>query len=967
MGAEANGEGDDADEAMALAVDDTGNSYIAGPSYGAAGGLDYALAKYDAAGGQAWEARYNGPGNDLDACYAIAVDAARNVYVTGQSYTSDSTRDYATIRYNAAGDTVWVRNYNGPGSGIDVATAIALDGSGNVYVTGKSPGIGAGDDYATVKYDPAGTEQWVRRYNGSGNGDDAACAIALDGSGNVCVTGRSPGIGTGDDYATVMYDPAGVEQWVRRYDGPGSGDDAASTIALDGSGNVCVTGRSPGIGTGNDYATVKYDPAGVEQWARRCNGPGNGDDAASAIALDGSGSIYVTGTCFASTGDYDWATVKYDPAGNERWVAYFNGTANSDDAAEAIAVGDSARVLVAGSVASLGTGEDGVTLKYDSAGALLEAGRYAGKRHGSDRLRAIALDDSGDVFVAGLTNGPGVSQDFVLVKYGRAGGVPVDRDVGVTSITAPVGPVDSSTLVTPACSVYNYGVLTETYAARMKVGTLYDRTVTVADHAPGTYRAVVFPGWNADVAGSYVVTCSTELVADVDSLNNRADAVVLVVAPAKVVWFPASPMPSLPSSKSGKDGGWLAFNADNGIIYAAKGNKTADFYGYSPETDSWKQLAALPVGRENKLPSKGAVGCADGAGVIYATKGNNTLGFYKYLARKDSWYQLTDVPLGTMRKKVKGGTDMVYVQSDTGYVYLLKGYRNEFWRYYPDLDQWTPLAPAPAAKYDKGSWLAYVPEAKAKGQNPKAKADTRLGALDLGFPASAGTIYAHQAKYHGFYAYDLGTQSWGSALAGMPLTSRSGRSKKSKDGGCAAYLYGLLFALKGGNTQEFWQFTPPAGPWAERETLPQIGSLGKKKKVKAGADITATFGELYALKGNKSNELWRYAPGQAQAQSRSGVMASAGPLPSAGPARLTIVPNPLRSGFATLVWETGAASQSRLTRLRLYDATGRLVHSSFAIRASSYRLDLRSAPAGVYIVRLDAGGLTATRKLVVQK
>ena len=159
-------------------------------------------------------------------------------------------------------------------------------------MTGQSAGSQTeGYDYATVKYNSTGVEQWAARYNGPGSGWDAAYSVAVDGSGNVYVTGSSPrtgtsnGPGTNNDYATIKYDSTGVEQWAERYSGPGTGDDHASSVAVDGSGNVYVTGKSPGSGTDNDYATIKYDSTGVEQWAARYNGPGNGSDGASQLVF----------------------------------------------------------------------------------------------------------------------------------------------------------------------------------------------------------------------------------------------------------------------------------------------------------------------------------------------------------------------------------------------------------------------------------------------------------------------------------------------------------------------------------------------------------------------------------------------------------------------------------------------------------------------------------------------------------
>src|SRR4029077_5570861 len=91
------------------------------------------------------------------------------------------------------------------GNGSDVATAIVLDDSSNVYVTGRSERTTFGDsDYATVKYNSAGQQQWVVRYNGPGNTDDRAEAMAIDTLSNVYVTGMS-GSGRNSYFLTIKY------------------------------------------------------------------------------------------------------------------------------------------------------------------------------------------------------------------------------------------------------------------------------------------------------------------------------------------------------------------------------------------------------------------------------------------------------------------------------------------------------------------------------------------------------------------------------------------------------------------------------------------------------------------------------------------------------------------------------------------------------------------------------------------
>jgi len=165
---------------------------------------------------------------------------------------------------------LWVRHY---ASGLipvnDYAYAVAVDGSGNVYVTGYSYGSGTSTDYATIKYNAAGAQQWVARYNRPGNSDDGATALAVDATGNVYVTGYSRSSGTSRDYATIKYNAAGAKEWEARYNRPENSDDIATALAVDATGNVYVTGYSVGSGNSYDYATIKYNAAGAQQWVAR--------------------------------------------------------------------------------------------------------------------------------------------------------------------------------------------------------------------------------------------------------------------------------------------------------------------------------------------------------------------------------------------------------------------------------------------------------------------------------------------------------------------------------------------------------------------------------------------------------------------------------------------------------------------------------------------------------------------------
>jgi len=214
----------------------------------------------------------------------------------------------------------------------------------------------------------------------------------------------------------------------------------------------------------------------------------------------------------------------------------------------------------------------------------------------------------------------------------------------------------------------------------------------------------------------------------------------------------------------------------------------------------------------------------------------------------------------------------------------------------------------------------------------------------------------------------------------MPLLGKhSGRlrEKKSKDGGCAAWYNGAIYALKGGNTQMFYRGDPLAGVWEELDTMIAVGASNRKRRVKGGADVVNVGNAFYALKGNNTLELWRYAVPtgthtQAQAQARDGI-AGESRLPTAG-GGLQIVPNPPVSGWATLRFGPGdrwaGGQRDREANLRVFDAAGRCVLSRSLVignRSLAIPLDLRSLSGGVYLVKLEADGFTQTQKLVVQK
>ncbi|HXJ57964.1 MAG TPA: PQQ-binding-like beta-propeller repeat protein [Verrucomicrobiae bacterium] len=411
------------DYANAVAVDASGNVVVTGSSDNGTN-WDYYTAKYAAADGTLlWEKRYNGPVNGYDEALAVAVDGSGNVIVTGSS-SSTGFEDYYTAKYAAAdGALLWEKRYNGPGSDEDDAFAVAVDGSGNVVVTGQSYRVGSSYDYYTAKYAAAdGGLLWEQRYNGPANGGDVATALAVDRGGNVVVTGQSYN-GTNADYYTAKYAATnGALLWEQRYNGPGNSNDFANAVAVDASGNVVVTGFSYNA-TNADYYTAKYAAAdGALLWEQRYNGPANGDDRATAIATDASGNVVVTGAS-EGTNFSDYYTAKYAaPDGTLLWEKRYNGPANDEEQAVAVAVDANGNVVVTGSAARPDDddGTDCYTAKYAAAdGALLWEKRYHGPLYGYDSAVSLALGPNGMVAVTGYSDAATFSSvfDYATVVY----------------------------------------------------------------------------------------------------------------------------------------------------------------------------------------------------------------------------------------------------------------------------------------------------------------------------------------------------------------------------------------------------------------------------------------------------------------------------------------------------------------------------------------------------------------------
>jgi hypothetical protein len=416
------------DTAYAMAVDQSsGNIYVTGHSENSGTYYDIVTLAYDSSGNELWAARYDGPVNDFDSGHQIALDSSGNIYVTGISQGDHSLNpyDYATIAYDPSGNQLWAARYNGPARSTDVPYGIATDEE-NVYVTGFSHGGfthqgGTEADFATISYYRSnGTQRWVTRFNGPGNNGDVAHHMILDASGNVIVFGDSEKADRyKSDLVTIAYYPSnGTQKWIAIYDGPNDIYDRPVDLTADPQGNVIITAWSEKDLTNKNITTVKYDENGNELWVATYNGPQNDDDTAMAMCTDIWGNIYVTGFSYVnSTNRGDYTTIAYSPLGDELWEAQYNGPESGRDYAVAIACDLSGNVFVTGCSKGIGTEYDYATVIYDSNGNELWVGRYNGPADYIDWAADIGLDSSGNIYVTGRSYTTTFDSDIATIKY----------------------------------------------------------------------------------------------------------------------------------------------------------------------------------------------------------------------------------------------------------------------------------------------------------------------------------------------------------------------------------------------------------------------------------------------------------------------------------------------------------------------------------------------------------------------
>ena len=419
------------DRAWDIAVDTNGAAYVVGetastnfpasaPLYPAnSGGLsDVFVAKLGSAGTNLDFSTYLG-GNGIDIGFGIALDSGGNIYLTGvttstnfpvttnavstnlnsAAYFGHYTNDAFVVKLDSTGARLLFSTYLG-GSGADVGSAISVDGSGNVYVTGEtqssdfptngvSPPFGGSHDAFVAKLTASDSNLVYSTFLG-GSGDDRGQSVAVDSSGNAIVVGVTASVdfpvvnAIQTNFAGGLYDifvtklsPDGATKQFSTYLGD-TGDDEAFRVALDGAGYAYLTGLS----TSTNFAALTNFPS-----ARMLNTNQSGGEDAFVMKLDPNGTNVIYWTFLGGVSNDEGWSIAVDNPGN----AYVVGRTSSTNFPAVNAY-----------QSTLGGLNDVFVARLNASGTALDYSTYLGGLF-ADEGHGIAVDNAGNAYISGMT------------------------------------------------------------------------------------------------------------------------------------------------------------------------------------------------------------------------------------------------------------------------------------------------------------------------------------------------------------------------------------------------------------------------------------------------------------------------------------------------------------------------------------------------------------------------------------
>jgi hypothetical protein len=417
-------------QAVKMALDPTGNIYVTGFSQNTNSSLGYVTIKYAPNGTQLWAARYDSTSYSSASPAAMVLDASNNVIVTGSALTK---------KYDPNGNQVWTAPYAG--------TALAVDSNANIYVVGFSQNFG------TVKLSPQGSNVWLTTYV-EPYGPTISQSVLVDSGNNLYVSGLdsyTAYVNNGIHYGpyvtltTIKYGSNGNQLWkASQYPSPENYTLQVQNAVMDRSGSVYLEAFFSPFG---DFNVYKYSDSGSLLWTANDPDENVGPNVADDMLLDSVGNVMLTGQ-FVYLGPenayavYAYGTYKANTNGSWIWTNLYPIGQFPPSSAQAIAVDSANNSYVTGYSPGTNSLNDIVTIKYGPNGNQLWLQRYNGPGNGNDAGNAIAVDSYGNVYVAGYDTTTDGGTEMVLIKYSPAVGLQKRAD-GSVLLEAQVLPGDT--------------------------------------------------------------------------------------------------------------------------------------------------------------------------------------------------------------------------------------------------------------------------------------------------------------------------------------------------------------------------------------------------------------------------------------------------------------------------------------------------------------------------------------------
>ena len=421
---------------------------------------------------------------------------------------------------DATGEVLWSQQYASPNAENDSAYALALDGSGDIYVAGRVNVAGRLDEIALLKFaNVDGELLWTAFDGGAARLDDRALDVAVGPDGDPVVTGLVQNANGTASLLTAKYAAAdGSPVWVVLTTGLVNDASGDGWLGIDGDGDVLVAGKAWHSSTSYDVLCAKLAAADGQQLWRVDWTNGTRADDPGAMLVDAAGDVIVAGV---TGGDY--LTVKLSGAnGSRTWMSTYNGPPGWYDLANGLAFGAGGEILVTGFSDGTGTGWDIATLGYDpGTGAQRWVRRYDGPAHLTDEARSLVLAPGGTLYVTGYVYGDVSGMDQVVLAYAHpdltdAGDLPAAPG----TLAAHPNPFNPSTVVT-----YRLETAAEVTLA---VHDLAGRLVAVIDagrREAGTHRA----SWDGRDGAGRAATSGTYVLQLSDSAGIRQSAKLTLI------------------------------------------------------------------------------------------------------------------------------------------------------------------------------------------------------------------------------------------------------------------------------------------------------------------------------------------------------------------------------------------------------------------------------------------------------